>query len=111
MRIFPDDHYAIWPTFASRICWAYNTAIHFSIGNVSPFEIYYGVPARDSITSGLHDRALDDVIADVDLTDPAIFAAAVKESVAAFTLLARNHSDFVRSTAADRMNLHGHPKT
>jgi hypothetical protein len=25
--------------------------------------------------------------------------------------LAKNHSDFVRSSTADRMNLHGHPKT
>jgi hypothetical protein len=35
----------------------------------------------------------------------------VKESVAAFTRLAKNHTDFVRSSTADRMNLHGYPKT
>jgi hypothetical protein len=111
MRLLPDDLYAIWPVFTSRICWAYNTAIHSSIGNVSPFEVYYGVPARDFITSGLHHRAIDDELDEVDLNDPSAFAIAVKVSVEAFTLLAKNHTDFVRQSTAERMNLHGYPKT
>jgi hypothetical protein len=71
MRLLPDDHYLQWPSFASRICYAYNTASHSSIGDISPFEVYYGVPARDPITSGLHTGAIDDEFDDVDLNDPA----------------------------------------
>jgi hypothetical protein len=111
MRLLPDDHYLQWPLFTSRICWAYNTASHSSIGDLSPFEIYYGVPARDSITSDLHSRFIDDELDSVDLNDPLAFAIAVKESVSAFTLLAKNHSDFVRTSTAERLNLHGYPKT
>ena len=32
MRILPDAHYRRWPSFASRIVFAYNTAAHESIG-------------------------------------------------------------------------------
>jgi hypothetical protein len=111
MRLLPDDQYAQWPLFASRICHAYNTAPHSSIGDISPFEVYYGVPARDFITSGLHHRAIDDELDGFDINDPSAFAKAVKVSVEAFCRLAKNHTDFCRSTTADRMNLHGHPKT
>ena len=111
MRLLPDDHYAIWPTFASRIAYAYNTAAHSSLGGTSPFEVYHGVPARDFMTSPLDHRANDDELDDVDLTDPTKFAHAVKTSVAAFCRLAQNHSDFIRTKTADRLNLTGYPKT
>jgi transposase InsO family protein len=111
MRLLPDDLYLQWPVFASRICYAYNTASHTSLGGISPFEIYHGVPARDAFTGALHQRALDDELASADLNDPVALAEAVRISTTAFTLLARNHTDYVRTTTANRMNLHGHPRT
>jgi hypothetical protein len=111
MRLLPDDHYLQWPIFTSRICWAYNTAAHSSLGGISPYEIYHGVPARDSMTSALHSRALDDELEPDDLNDPTAFANAVKTSTSAFVQLARNHTDYIRSVTADRLNLHGHPRT
>jgi hypothetical protein len=111
MRLLPDDHYAIWPVFASRIAWAYNTASHSSIGGISPYEVYHGVPARDFMTSGIHQRALDDELDDVDLTDPTEFALAVKTSVVAFIRLAKAHSDLARMITSTRLNLTGFPKT
>ena len=110
MRLLPDDHYAIWPKFASRIAWAYNTAVHSSIGGISPYEIYHGVPARDFMTSGMHQRALDDELDDADLTDPTEFALAVKTSVVAFIRLAKAHSDLTRMTTAMHLNETGFPK-
>jgi transposase InsO family protein len=41
LRLLPDDHYAVWPSFASRIAFAYNTAPHEGLGGVTPFEIYH----------------------------------------------------------------------
>ena len=111
LRILSDDHYLQWPAFASRICYAYNTAAHESLGNVSPYEIYFGCPARDPFTSAAQDRALDDELPALDLADPAELATAVRESAAAFSALARHHTDYVRSTTAERLNQFGHPKT
>ena len=111
MRLLPDDHYLQWPIFASRICWAYNSASHSSLGGVSPFEVYYGVPARDSMTTPLNLRALDDELPNEDLEDPEVFANAVKISTAAFVHLARNHTDYVRALTAEHLNQHGYPRT
>jgi hypothetical protein len=111
LRLLSDDHYLKWPCFTSRICWAYNTASHSSLGDVSSFEVYHGVPARDPFTSGLHRAAIDDELPSLDLNDPAEFATAVSTSTAAFVRLARNHTDFVRASTAERMNLHGTPRT
>ena len=54
---------------------------------------------------------LDAEIPSADLADPQAFADAIRTSVAAFTAHARHHSDYVRSTTADRLNAHGHAKT
>ena len=111
MRILPDAHYRRWPSFASRIVFAYNTAAHESIGTASPYEVYHGVPARNPFTAELHNRAIDAELPAVDLASPADFAAAVKTSVAAFVRLAQNHTDFVRQTSAALLNEHGHPRS
>jgi hypothetical protein len=42
MRLLSDDHYVHWPSFASRIAFAYNSAGHEAIGSISPFEVYHG---------------------------------------------------------------------
>ena len=80
MRILPDDLYSRWPELASRICFAYNTAPHSSLGNVSPFEVYHGVPARNPFAPSIPPPNIDLPLPQQDLTDPAGFATAVKMS-------------------------------
>ena len=104
MRILSDDQYRRWPTFVSRIVFAYNSAIHESLGGISPYEVYHGVPARNAFTAAAPTRALEDELPDFDSTDPAQYAEAVKVSTAAFTRLAQNHADYVRTTTAARLN-------
>jgi len=111
MRLLTDDQYKRWPAFASRITFAYNSAVHDSLGGVSPYEIYHGVPARNAFTSTAPARALDDELPSCDTTDPAEFAQAVTTSVIAFTKLASAHADYVRITTADRLNQQGHART
>ena len=111
MRILPDEFYHRWPEFVSRITYAYNTAPHESLGGVSPFEIYHGVPARDPFVSALAVTDMDAELATADLDNPQQFADAVRTSATAFTTLARHHSTYVRETTAARLNLHGHPRT
>ena len=111
MRILPDDLYSRWPELASRICFAYNTAPHSSLGNVSPFEVYHGVPARNPFAPSIPPPNVDLPLPQQDLTDPAGFAAAVKNSAAAFTVMAQRHSDYEKSTTADRLNEVGHPRS
>jgi hypothetical protein len=109
MRILPVDLYARWPELASRICFAYNTAPHSSLGNVSPFEIYHGVAARNPFAPLIPPADLDQDLPQLELTDPASFAQAVSNSAAAFTAMAAHHSDFERETTAERLNEHGRP--
>jgi hypothetical protein len=111
MRIMPDDHYHRCPTFAARITLASKTAPRESLGGASPYEVCRGVPARNPFTAATSARALDDELPAADLASPADFATAVRTSVTAFTLLARNHTNYVRETSAARLNSHGHSRT
>ena len=85
MRILPDDLYLKWPELASRICFAYNSAPHSSLGNISPFEIYHGVPARNPFAPLIPPADLDAALPNFDLQDPATYADAAKTSASAFT--------------------------
>ena len=109
MRLLPDDHYARWPAFASRIAFAYNTAAHDSIGNVTPFQVQHGTQARDSLLTPL--LPTDQVNEDEELCLPEKFATAVAVSTRAFSQLAKTHEDFVRNETAARLNEHGRAKT
>jgi hypothetical protein len=111
MRILPDDLYLRWPELASRICFSYNAAPHSAIGNVSPFQIYHGVPARNPFAPLIPPARVDDKLPDYDLADPAAHATAVATSVSAFTTMARVHSDYEKTTTADRLNQFGHPRS
>jgi transposase InsO family protein len=84
MRILPDDMHKRWPELASRICFAYNSAPHSALGNVSPVEIHHGVPSRNPFAPLIPAADLDAVIKNFDLADPAACAAAVSTSVSAF---------------------------
>jgi len=111
MRILPDDLYLKWPELASRICFAYNSAPHSALGDVSPFEIYHGVPARNPFAPAIPLANPDAPMPQFHLGDPVACAEAVKTSAAAFTSMANAHSDFERRTAADRLNETGRPRT
>ena len=111
MRLLSDDHYRKWPQFTSRICYAYNTAIHEALGGISPYEIFFGVAARNPFATAVYSRHIDAELPTANLNDPAEFAAAVKISAAAFTRLARNHTEHVRTSTADRLNRKGTPRT
>jgi hypothetical protein len=93
------------------VCFAYNTAPHSAIGNVSPFEIYHGVPARNPFAPLIPAARVDDQLPDHDLADPAAHATAVATSVSAFTTMAKVHSDYEKTTTADRLNQFGHPRS
>ncbi len=104
MRLLPDAHYKQWLVFAARICFAYNVAMHESIGGISPFQVQHGAPARDSMTSYLN---LEDqpVMSEEDVLKlPAQFADAVKISTQAFFQLATTNDKYVREKTAEILN-------
>ena len=46
MRFLSPHDYLNWPRFAQRICFAYNSVDHESIGPISPFEMDHGTPPK-----------------------------------------------------------------
>jgi hypothetical protein len=46
MRFLSPTQYTAWPSYAQRICYAYNTSPHASLDNVSPFQMDHGLPPR-----------------------------------------------------------------
>jgi transposase InsO family protein len=82
LRLLPDDHYRVWPSFASRICFAFNSAGHDSIAGVTPFQVYHGAPARNPFSTLLLEGQVVDE--DRELQLPAEFADAVAVSTQSF---------------------------
>jgi hypothetical protein len=114
MRLLTDDQYAHWPEFRARICFAYNTAPHQSIGMISPHEVDCETPARDTFSSILTESM--DVLPQLsdeqgDAENARLFALSVKTSTQAFVQLARNHDQYVREETALLLNSAGHPRT
>jgi hypothetical protein len=109
-----DDQYRHWPRYASRIVFAYRTAAHQSIGMISPYEIQYGAPARDTF-SGILTVSADQLqqlpTDDGDIENARLFALAVKTSTMAFIQLARNRDQYVKAETADMLNEKGFPRT
>ena len=116
MRYLSPSQYLVWPTYAQRICFAYNSVPHDSIAQLSPFEMDFGAPPKSPF--GPPDPALQIV----DLEDPPDFdpaapvspeelAAALRVSVQAFHALALAHKQFLATTTEERLNKHGIPKT
>jgi transposase InsO family protein len=113
MKLLPDDQYNQWPRFVSRIVFAYNTAPHQSLGGISPYELYYGVPARDTFSRvlNLHTDILPQSPDDTgDIENARLFALAVKTSTAAFVNLAQNHDQYMKNETAIRLNQKGAPR-
>ncbi len=105
-----DENYVRWPEFAQRIAFAYNSAPHEGIASVTPFEVYHGAPARNTLASALADHPAP-LSEDEELALPAQFAEAVAVSTRAFTALARTHDLFVRTETAVRLNQNGSSRT
>ncbi len=106
LRLLPDDHYARWPAFASRISFVFNTAPHESIAGVTPFQVYHGAPARNPFAGQLlEDNPVVDENREISL--PQEFAEAVTASTHIFIQLAKMHDDFVRAETVARLNEHG----
>ncbi len=91
----------------SQIAFAYNTAPHQSLGGISPYEVYYGVPARDTFSKVLTTQSellpqLPDEAGDKE--SARLFALAVKRSTTAFVQLARNHDQYLKTETATLLN-------
>jgi hypothetical protein len=105
LRLLSDEHYARWPDFASRIAFAYNSAPHEGIGDVSAFQIYHGSDPRNTLASSLADPPT--FTEEEELALPPQFADAVALSTQIFTALAKNHDQFIKTETALRLNKKG----
>jgi hypothetical protein len=114
MRYLSPSQYSVWPLYAQRICFAYNSVAHDSIAQLSPFEMDFASPARSPFGPPDPDLCLPDQIDPPDLqpnslVSPADFAAALRLSVQAFHAMALAHKTFMTHTTEERLNRHGTP--
>jgi hypothetical protein len=117
MRYLPPSQYLVWPLYAQRICFAYNSVPHDSLAQLSPFEMDFGTPPTSPF--GPPDPALllpvpDDSSPDLDSStpiSPEAFVAALRTSVQAFHAMALSHKTFLATTTEERLNKHGTPTT
>ncbi len=72
---------------------------------MTPFAVYHGSEARNTLASSLADSP--PFSEDEELTLPSQFAEAVALSTRAFTAIARTHDEFVRAETAARLNQKG----
>jgi hypothetical protein len=105
MRILSDEHYRQWPSFASRIAFAYNSAAHEAIASITPFEVHHGAPARNPFAASLPSTIT--LGESEELALPAQFAQAVALSTNAFSQVAKTHDQFLRMETAARLNEKG----
>jgi hypothetical protein len=109
-----DEQYRQWPRYRASITFAYNTAPHQSLGGISPFELYYGMTARDTFSQILTTYT-DDLVQpptdEGDMQNARLFALAVRISTTSFVQLARNHDTYVKNETADLLNDRGFPRT
>jgi hypothetical protein len=103
--LLSDEHYARWPDFSSRIAFAYNSAPHGGIGDVSAFQVYHGSDPRNTLASSLTTPPA--FTEEEELALPAQFADAVALSTQMFTALAKSHDQFVKNETALRLNKRG----
>jgi hypothetical protein len=108
-----DDQYHQWPRFVSQIVFAYNTASRQSLGGISPFEMYYGMPARDTFSRILNDTS--DLLQQLpteegDIENVRLFDFAVRTSTTAFVQLAKNHDQYLKEKSAALLHQHSFPR-
>jgi hypothetical protein len=109
LRLLSDEQYLRWPDFAQSIAFAHNTATHEGLNMITPFSVYHGSEARNTLASSLADSPL--LTEGEELALPAQFADAVALFTRAFTAIAKTHDEFVRSETATRLNQKGTRRT
>jgi hypothetical protein len=115
MRYLSPSQYSNWPQFAQRICFAYNSVPHDSIGQLSPFEMDFAAPPQSPfgppnptiIVPDNHDPPIPDPTP----ISPEDFATALRTSMHAFHSFAAAHKTYMATTTQERLNKHGIPKT
>jgi transposase InsO family protein len=119
MKFLSPSEYLVWPSFAQRICFAYNAVPHESLASVAPFEMDFGSPPVSAFAPP--DPDPNDALSASDFDDsrqhlpptkhlsPAIAVAAIQTSVAAFHRYARTHAAYLQDTTAERLNQQGNP--
>ena len=115
MRYLSPSQYSQWPQFAQRICFAYNSVPHESIGLISPFEMDFAAPPQSPFgppnpTMDIPDNR-DPPNHDPAQVSPEDFAAALRTSMHAFHSFAAAHKNYMAKTTEERLNKHGTPKT
>jgi hypothetical protein len=120
MKFLSPTDYERWPSFSQRICFAYNSVLHESIGHVSPLEMDFGAPSvsafappsptDDSTISPADDDSQQSLTTPASIS-PALAAAAIRISVAAFHRYAHAHRTYMQQSTEDRLNQQGNPTT
>ncbi len=101
MRFLSPSDYLNWPRFSQRICFAYNSVAHESLGLISPFEMDHGTPPQlpfappdPLLTIPDHDQSPDPGPS----PSPEEFITALRTSVLAFHRFAITHKTFISQT-------------
>jgi hypothetical protein len=123
MKFLSPADYLQWPSFAQRICYAYNSIIpHESNANVSPLEMDFRTPPvspfapptphddPDPHADDAHDDS-QQLLTPPTTLSPALAAAAIRVSVAAFHRYAHAHATYMQQTTEERLNKQGNPTT
>ena len=110
MRFLTPAQYLLWPQFAQRICYAYNSSPHSALDQISPFEMDTGFPplspyAPPPITFDDNDRATE-ANAPPSTND---FIAVLRITTAAFHHFAKTHLEYTQKSTAERLNQYGIP--
>ena len=113
MKLLSPSEYLRWPSFLQRICFAYNSVSHESLGGPCPFAMDFGsppvslfVPAITALPHPENDAPREDPTFPIS---PAAFAEALQTSTAAFHRFAASHHTYVQQKTAERLNEHGTP--
>jgi transposase InsO family protein len=115
MRYLSPSQYLTWPLYAQRICYAYNSVPHDSIGQLSPFEMDFAAPPQSPF--GPPDPTLtfpdneDPPHHNHPTISPEEFAATLRISMQAFHSFAAAHKSFMANTTKERLNKHGTPQS
>jgi hypothetical protein len=75
LLLLSDYQYLRWPEFAQRIAFVHNAATHKALNVGTPFSVYYGSEARNTLASSLANAP--PLSEDEELALPAQFAEAV----------------------------------
>jgi len=106
MKYLSTFDYVLWPSFAQQICFAYNSVPHESNANIAPLEMDFGAPPISPFappiptdtSNSLPDDAFDESqqnLSPPNTLSPALAAAAIRVSVAAFHRYAHAHAKYM----------------